>query len=240
MCPWCPSTGRRTEGELTVSHRVEMHFHTKEVSGCSIVYAADGVAMLRDCGVEAVVTTDHYADYSMGPRKDDWQAAVDWYLSGYRAAKAAGDALGVTVLLGMELRLAGAANEYLVYGVTEQQLREHPRLYELDTAGLCALAKELNWFVAQAHPFRDYMTRCNPDHLEGLEICNACPRHNSRNDEAAAFAAEHGLIGISGSDFHAPEDAGRGGCFFERPVTCIEDVRDQLRAGTFTPIFPEK
>ena len=221
-----------------MAHRVEMHFHTKEVSGCSIVRAADGVALLHEHGVEAVVITDHYAGYSMAPRKDDWQAAVDWYTSGYRAAKAAGDALGITVLLGMELRLEGAANEYLVYGVTEQQLRDHPCLYDLDTAGLCALAKELNWFVAQAHPFRDGMSRCTPDHLEGMEICNACPRHNSRNDEATAFAAEHGLIGISGSDFHAPEDVARGGCFFENPISCNEDVLSQLRAGTFTPIFP--
>ena len=224
-------------------YRVEMHYHNKEVSPCSPTPAAESIPLMKEHGIDAAIVTNHYAGYLLEKREDDWQAAMDFYLSGYRAAKEIGDRIGLRVLLGMELRLNSAdANEYLVYGVTEQQLRDYPQLYRMSQKEMRELADKLGWFVAQAHPFRPGMTRCNPAYLDGLEICNAAPGHmfHNNNDLSAAFAEKYHLVGISGSDFHAARDVARGGCYFEKPVETIGDVIAALRAGTFTPIFPEE
>ena len=129
-----------------MAYPFEMHFHTDEVSPCGNVPAAEAAAAYRREGYAGVVVTDHYAAYNFARFPGDWDTKVDAYLAGYRAAKAAGEPLGLTVLLGLELRLDGAEktgepaldalrdsiNEYLVYGVTEEQLRRYPALYTLD------------------------------------------------------------------------------------------------------------
>ena len=144
-----------------MAYPFEMHFHTDEVSPCGNVPAAEAAAAYRREGYAGVVVTDHYAAYNFARFPGDWDTKVDAYLAGYRAAKAAGEPLGLTVLLGLELRLDGAEktgepaldalrdsiNEYLVYGVTEEQLRRYPALYTLDEKRLKALAEQLGWFV---------------------------------------------------------------------------------------------
>ena len=65
--------------------------------------------------------------------------------------------------------------------------------------------------VYQAHPFRDKMTIVDPELLDGVEVYNGNPRHDSRNDLANLYAKRHHLKKISGSDFHQVEDLARGG-----------------------------
>lgn len=43
-----------------------------------------------------MVVTDHYAAYNFASFPGDWDTKVDAYLAGYRAAKAAGEPLGLT------------------------------------------------------------------------------------------------------------------------------------------------
>lgn len=91
-----------------MAYPFEMHFHTDEVSPCGNVPAAEAAAAYRREGYAGVVVTDHYAAYNFARFPGDWDTKVDAYLAGYRAAKAAGEPLGLTVLLGLELRLDGA------------------------------------------------------------------------------------------------------------------------------------
>ena len=74
----------------------------------------------------------------------------------------------------------------------------------------------------QAHPFRNG-TAVEPDLLDGIEVQNGNPRHDSRNDLAEAYAATHGLLAVGGSDAHRSEDIGRGGITLpERPGSMAE------------------
>lgn len=120
---------------------MEMHFHTAEVSPCGNVPAAEAVRAYRERGYRGVVVTDHYAKYNFDRFPGSWTDKLAAWLTGYRAAKHEGEAIGLAVLLGMELRLGGdnaPVNEYLVYGVTEGQLAASPALWELDEPGLAA------------------------------------------------------------------------------------------------------
>lgn len=237
-----------------MAYPFEMHFHTDEVSPCGNVPAAEAAAAYRREGYAGVVVTDHYAAYNFARFPGDWNAKVDAYLAGYRAAKAAGEPLGLTVLLGLELRLDGAEktgepaldalrdsiNEYLVYGVTEEQLRRYPALYTLDEKRLKALAEQLGWFVAQSHPCRSGMKPCPAAYLDGVEVMNGNPRHNSHNEDAASFCRANGLVGLSGSDFHEWEDLAIGGLDFAGPVPDGATLVARLRAGEFVRICAQK
>ena len=56
--------------------------------------------------------------------------------------------------------------------------------------------------------------------------------------EAAAFAAVHGLVPLSGSDFHEWEDLAEAGMLFQPPVTDSMDLIRRLREGRFQ-LYPE-
>lgn len=224
---------------VAVSYLYETHFHTAETSWCGNVPAAEGVRAYREQGYSGIVVTDHYFD-GIFDRIDaaSWEDKLDIWLQGWRAAVAAGQKEGIAVFLGMELRFAGHSEDYLVYGVSESFLREHPRLYAMTEAAFSRLAREQGLFFGQAHPFRPGLTRCDPALLDGVEVFNGNLRHNSHDDDALAFARENGLIETSGSDFHEWEDLARGGMASPEPVRDERDWVRRLKDRTLKPLFP--
>ena len=137
------------------------------------------------------------------------------------------------VLLGLELRFAGSNNDYLVYGATPALLEAHPALYTLSPEVFSRFAKENGLWWAQAHPFRPGLTRCPPSCLDGLEVFNGNPRHDSHNGLAAAYAEEHGLTAIAGSDYHELPDLSGTGVRFHSEVTDNRTLLEGLRSGAF-------
>ncbi len=192
--------------------RYEMHLHTRETSPCGKVKGKEIVRLYKEKGYDGIVVTDHYNLMFFGSfSKMKWSDKVDMYLKGYRNALNEGRKLGMSVLLGMEIRLRFNFNEYLVYGFDEEFLFNNPKLYHMSLRKLSALVKKHNFVIYQAHPYRIGMTRCKREYIDGIEVYNGNPRHNSRNDKAKEYAKVHNLKTISGSDFHRIEDAGRGG-----------------------------
>ena len=109
----------------------DVHVHTSEVSKCAHVDAKTVVGTYLENGYSGIVITDHlYASFFEALGDLGWEAKVDSYLQGYRTAKVEGEALGLHVLLGAELRFPGSSNDYLLYGFDEDFLYTHPRLYE--------------------------------------------------------------------------------------------------------------
>ena len=68
----------------------------------------------------------------------------------------------------------------------------------------------------------------NPKYLDGIEIFNGNPRHNSSNDIAEMWAKKYDLMVTSGSDYHEYEDLGTGGIWFNKEIkdnkTLIEEL----------------
>lgn len=219
----------------------ELHFHTQETSPCGSVPAAQSVPAYRERGYDGIVVTDHYYDkfFTRLPPDLSWQAQLDRWLAGYRAAKAAGERCGMTVLLGLELRFTGSMNDFLVYGATEELLRSHPGLYEMDPESFARFAREHGLFFAQAHPFRTGQVCCEARCLEGAEAYNGNKRHQNHNDRAAAFTEENGLVPLSGSDFHEWEDLARGGVRFHEAVRDSASLVAALRRGGYALVTTE-
>ena len=114
-------------------------------------------------------------------------------------------------MLGMELRFDENSNDYLIFGITEEFLRNNPPLYEMNPSSFSKLARENGILFVQAHPFRNSMTVIQPWLLDGVEVFNGHMGHDSRNEIANMWAEKYGLIKTSGTDFHydhVPANAG--------------------------------
>lgn len=216
------------------TYRFETHFHTKESSPCGGVPAAESVRKYYESGYDGIVVTDHFSAVVQGREGSvSWQTVTDRFLKGYRAAKNEGEKLGLTVLLGAELRFPGNDNDLLVYGLSESFLREFEWIYEDSLESFFPIADKLGFAVVQAHPFRPECYPENPAYLHGVEVFNGNQRHNSQNGLALKWAKEHNLLESAGSDFHKMEDlAGASVLLGGLSSTSLEFAR-LLREGAY-------
>lgn len=188
------------------AYKIELHAHTSPCSGCSHIPPREMVQRLKAKGYDAVVIANHF--YSDGPyaHADD---PVATYLEDFRIATDEGEKLGLQVLLGAEFRFTENMNDYLIYGVDETFLREtFPRL----DMGIEAFYREYaneDRLILQAHPFRNGMTLISPAYLDGIEMMNLHPHHNSRVGVAARYTAEQPMPVVTlGTDLHDPGHEG--------------------------------
>ena len=98
--------------------KTETHLHTDESSSCGKVPAREMVELYHKAGFKTLFISDHFQARSFDKMGDElsWEQKVDRFLEGYRAAKAAGEELGMNILLSAELRLSALKNHYLLYG----------------------------------------------------------------------------------------------------------------------------
>ncbi|MEG1473882.1 MAG: PHP domain-containing protein [Christensenella sp.] len=210
--------------------QAETHCHTSEVSPCSRIpaqYLIDGYA---EAGYKYVIITDHYHPAVLEKPKfkgTTWEQRVDYFWSGYEAAKRAAQATDIIVLPAMEVALNiredGLGDDFLVYGFDKDFLMAEPYLYRLDYQTFYKKMHAHGFLVFQAHPYRYGLHPVLPVCYDGIEMVNTHPRHFSRNKLAIEFAAEHNLLTIGGSDTHSEDDVGRGGVMLPAGIETISD-----------------
>ncbi|MCL1951251.1 MAG: PHP domain-containing protein [Oscillospiraceae bacterium] len=220
--------------------RIEMHIHTSEVSPCAQCSAAEAVRRCVSKGYDGMVVTDHCnedASRAILGELAPWPARVEGFLRGYEAAKEAAPA-GFLVLLGMELRFMGrGSSEYLVYGFDEQFLYDNEGIDRLDIQRFSQIARENGLLVVQAHPFRWGMTITRASFLDGMEVYNGNAHHQSHNDFAALWARRHGLLPLSGSDYHGGDTGdgvAPGGIRLREPVRDAKELVKAIRERRYT------
>lgn len=197
-------------------YKYETHFHTDETSFCGKVPAATGVRLYHQAGYTGIIVTDHYfrGFFDIHPFSK-WERKIDLFLNGYRNALEEGLRLGMDIQLGMELRFDENFNDYLVCGFDEDFLLTNRKLYRLGLEGFRRLTAGSGIAIVQAHPFRFGMTLAPPELIDGIEVYNGNPRHDSKNHLALEHAESNNLKMVSGSDFHRIGDEARGGIIVE-------------------------
>lgn len=215
----------------------EMHAHSREVSACAHASADQLSKLYAEKGYYGIVSTNHMNSHtfsSVGLSDAPWSVKAEHFLSGYRALKeAAGEML--TVLLGMEITFYGDPNDYLVYGVTEDFVKNNGDLMALGNKAFSSLAHENGLIFVQAHPFRRGMRIVDWNILDGYEVFNGNPRHDSSNEITEHWSKLHGKrIVTSGSDFHDVGDEGTGGIFFNAAVCSNKDLVSTLKNQSYT------
>lgn len=195
-------------------YKIETHLHTNHVSKCGHLSAAEIVKGYADAGYSALIVTDHYNRTTFDFLGIDPAAPGDKltpFLDGYRRVREEAEKVGIRVFRGAELRFDECDNDYLFYGWLDDVLAEPEEVFRMGIAGFALMARAAGGLIIQAHPYRRSCTPAIARYLDGVEVRNMNPRHDSHNDQAEAYAEEYGLIRTSGSDCHRTEDIGLGG-----------------------------
>ncbi|MGN0521043.1 MAG: PHP domain-containing protein [Eubacterium sp.] len=213
-------------------YKYELHCHTGCVSRCGRVEPEEIVKLYKEKGYSGIVVTDHYSPMTFKPlRLACPQKEMDFYLEGYRRMKKAAGS-DFTVLLGVELRHYFTANDYLIYGITEEFLYNAGNLLNVWEKEVKRFCEENGFLVFQAHPFRVGIRRCNPDYIDGVEIYNG-KTEKELNDKAYQWAKEENKLIVSGSDFHTVKNLARGGIITDKPIKTNNDLLEVLKSQNF-------
>ncbi len=226
-------------------YKIETHLHTTYISKCGWLGAEGIVRMYRACGYDAICVTDHYNRTCFDYAEIDLAgegSRTEAFLLGYRRVRDEAERYGIRVYEGAEVRFDGSENDYLVFGFHHDLLAEPDRIMREGLKVFSDKCRQDGALLIQAHPYRSG-THCTPApaaYLDGVEIFNGNARQDNRNDLALAYAKEHGLLMLSGSDFHRPGDQGQAGILTD---TLPEDgfqLADLIRSGQYKLITPEE
>ena len=218
-------------------YKIETHLHTEESNHCSEVPAYDMVRLYKDEGYDVVIVTPHYSRPYLTVIHNDWDARIDYILTGYKNAKKCGEEIGIKILLGLELTLVENKSDYLIYGMDEEFLRANPALYKLTLDELVEICKTNNFLMVQAHPFRRGIELAPLKYQMAIEIFNGRHVLDAKNSEAEEYAKKHNLIGLSGTDFHDFYDH-RSGISTNKEINNIEDFKEVIKSRNFKNIIP--
>ncbi len=213
--------------------KYELHCHSTPVSACSRFQVKDMVEAYIERGYNGFVLTNHInAMTFMKQRTSRWKDLMEYYLSDYEEALRIANGR-ITVLLGAEVHFHENSNDYLLYGENLKEfLLKTEHLMHLGIKKFSPLAKEAGLLLFQAHPFRNGMTITNPNLLDGVEIYNAHPRHDSRNDLAKLWQERYDLLNCAGSDAHEPGDISCG-ILTNIEIQDSKTLVDILKTGQF-------
>jgi predicted metal-dependent phosphoesterase TrpH len=184
-------------------YKTELHTHTSPVSKCSHVTAAELVEMYAQLGVDAMVITNHYNQFSTFPEYGRC-LSPEAFLKDYYDACKVGKEKGVNVILGIEVRFTENINDYLVYGVEPSDVEKFSAYFDKGIETFYRECKTSKNLILQAHPFRKEMVLAPLDSIDGIESINLHADHNGAIGLAAKYARDNNLIVSGGSDFHKP------------------------------------
>ncbi len=191
-------------------YKVELHAHTSPMSPCADFTPQEVIERYAAIGFSAVAITNHFCQYSFGNVSKE--KVLSRFLTDYENAKSAAEKHGMKALLGMEIRFPENNNDYLIFGINEDEI---DRLYELTKTDYISFYKEFKNaknVIIQAHPFRDGMVLADPEYLDGIETFNMHPNHNAKISLAVQCAKKHPhFITTCGTDFHHNSHEGLGG-----------------------------
>jgi predicted metal-dependent phosphoesterase TrpH len=152
---------------------------------------------------------------------------------------------GVTVLRGAEVETD--VGHVLVYGVTDRFTSE----FDLSNVSLpyedvFRAAREFGGIAVGAHAGRPRIGLAEHvaergvslEHVTAVEQLNG-GSNDDENGKALALAEEHGLGLVGGSDAHFVNAVGRCLTAFQRPVTSVEALVEELAGGEFTALRVE-
>ena len=215
-------------------YKYEAHLHTNETSKCGHVNAADQVKTYKENGYTGICVTDHLNvdTFKYFGDPEDWKEFIDKFLVGYHNAKKAGEECGLEVILGIELRFPENNNDYLVYGIDEQWLYDHPFVNRMSHKEFFnTYGNEV--LIIHAHPYRENKERFF-DSVHGLEVVNCNPRHDSDDKRALQFALNNPrYIRTCGSDAHQIGDECRAAMLFDKVITNSYEYKEALEKGQY-------
>ena len=218
---------------------VDLHAHSSGISKCCRISCEGAIDMAIEAGLDGMVLTNHYQRSYL--ENTDTNEFVEKYIGEFINAKEYGQTKDFKVFFGIEITMEHDPKIHmLVYGVPFDFLRENPEVFALSQSELYTLVKSYGGVLVQAHPFRKYIKRANPEYLDGVEVFNA-KADKEANDNSLKWAEEiNTKIKTSGSDCHRETGVGLGGIITEEPIKTNDDLLRILKSGNYKLIRNQK
>lgn len=214
-------------------YKYDLHVHTSPVSTCADFSPHETVKMYAETGFNGFVLTNHFNLGVMGTYTEKRDFA-DYYLNDYYETKEAGKKEGLDISLGMEIRFPENNNDYLIYGISEDDVYRAAEYLESDYKTFYREYKSDCNIIIQAHPFRSSVSLCDLDYVDGIEVFNMHPGHNSRIAMAAKLAKENPRLLITGgTDFHHENHQGMCAVCTEKRIKNSYEISDVISSGNF-------
>ena len=213
--------------------KYDLHVHTSPVSPCGDFPPEEVVDKYIALGYNGIVITNHFqprlVDKFEPPRE-----FAEYFLNDYQKAKEYADSKDFDVILGIEMRFPENENDYLVYGVSEEAAYEMlDYVYTSYETFYKGFKNEKN-LIIQAHPFRKNCSLQNTDILDGIEVFNLHPGHNSAIGFASKTAFENPhLLKTGGTDFHHETHQGMCATLFKERIKDSFDLAKALNSQDY-------
>lgn len=210
--------------------KTETHMHVSEVSPCAKLSAKEMVELYHKAGYKTLFISDHIYKELFGLFGNIlWREKIEWFLNGYRKAKATAEQYDMNVILSAEINYG--SNDYLLYGIDEDFLKECPTLLNMGIEKLYNYAKERGAVIVQAHPLRDGHCSPTPEFVDGFEVINSNPRHENFSEKVLEIAQLHNKAITAGSDAHRTDDAALSGVITKTEIRTADDYIKALLSG---------
>jgi predicted metal-dependent phosphoesterase TrpH len=147
----------------------------------------------------------------------------------------------VLVLKGSELETE--LGHILVYGVTPKLVEQFDFTnIKLAASEVIEAVRDIGGYTIAAHPGRPriglYQHAQSGASLKGIQTIESLNGGSSPEENALAvrLAEEHGFSCVGGSDSHYVSTVGKCLTWFQRPITCVEELVGELILGDFRPV----
>ena len=202
---------------------IDLHAHTYPKSDDSFVSVDELVDAARQCGLDGICLTEH----------DDF-----WPVN---AARELTRRHGILVMPGSEINTD--AGHVLVFGLHQYKFGMHKPSFlreEADRRQAVLIAAHPYRRRFLADPGRDPEVRADMLHRalddDMLRLFDAVESHNGRGKESENLFAEDlrrglRLPGTGGSDTHDLRQMGTAATLFERRISSLDDLVEELKAG---------
>lgn len=218
-------------------YKIETHLHTGLCSSCGRLDTETILEGYAAAGYHAITVTDHFSRYNF--ERQPWptdRASWDYhrYLEGYCQLKDRSKAYGLKVYRGAEVRFDGFRNDYLLYNYPLEFLEDPECFFTMGLEAFYPLCQKAGALLVQAHPFREKCIPVDVRYLDGVEVMNMHPRHDSQNHLAWEMARQDDrLICLCGSDCHQLPDIGAGGILSDTLPEDEKALAELLRSKNF-------
>lgn len=218
-------------------YKIELHAHTKKVSGCGKLYPEELIKAYADVGYSAVTVTNHFTnEFFANGSKDE----LDRYIEAYEECDSAGKKYGVKIYKGAEFRFSHCDQDFLIYGVDIGILEKMMGCFDMTFKEFHEFTRSEDCLFIQAHPFRHGNLIIPVKELDGIEIYNMHAGQNSHNACAELLQKERNIpYATSGSDCHEYNSVGRGGIISETLPADEKELCELIRSGKFELIHNE-
>lgn len=209
---------------------LDMHVHSAEGSPCASIKNEELVRAYKEKGFDGFVLTNHVSrGYMVNSYKLSYNDYCKYIYDVYLQAKQYGDEEGIKVMFGQEFSLdATISNDYLVYGLSYEQMIDYGDMMTWTPAKLKEVANKDGFLFYQAHPFRNYMKLVPANDLFGVEVFNGSHGDHFIDNIAALWADKFGLRKIAGSDCHKIDRVGMAGVNFTKEINDNKDLVSAL------------